>query len=84
MILTSSNKGYKLPATTDDLTTYVEQAHSVISPMIMRLKSVRDQILLATKGQYDVLNQDPYKYITDLAEGANDGGGKAGSQEEDP
>lgn len=66
VLITSSSKGYKLPASTGDLVDFVEQTHGIVGPMLTRLRSARNQIRLATRGEFDVLDQPRYAYLRSL------------------
>ena len=63
VIISSSNKGYKIPANSEDLYTYVEQSHTKILPMLSRLDKANKKILLATKNDIDILQSDKYEYL---------------------
>lgn len=71
VIVASSKKGYKIPHGLEDLLDYVGHAHSIISPMLRRLREVRKQILLTTSGQCDILERGEFEYLRILVgEGA--------------
>lgn len=58
VILASSTQGYKIPISAKDVTTYINQTHTVVSPMLHRIGICRDLIKLQTDGKLDVLD-DP-------------------------
>lgn len=58
VILASSNKGYKIPISVDDITTYFNQTHMTVAPMLHRMNLCRSLVLQETDGNLDVLN-DP-------------------------
>ena len=63
IIISSSNKGYKLPASTADLFDYVNHSNSYIQPMIDRLMKCRNKIKLVTKNKLDILDKEEFKYL---------------------
>jgi hypothetical protein len=63
VIIGSSNRGYKLPVTVADLHTFALQVASVVGPILSRLGNARDQLLLATTGQFDLLDHDELRYL---------------------
>lgn len=63
ILISSSGKGYKIPATEADCYSFVNMDNKVIEPMLRRLKRFRDRIRLATYGELDILDQDEYKTL---------------------
>jgi hypothetical protein len=63
VIISSSNKGYKIPANSEDLYTYVEQSHTKILPMLSRLDKANKKIQLATKKDINLLQSERYEYL---------------------
>lgn len=63
VLITSSNKGYKLPSSSKDLYEFVNHSNSYIQPMIDRLLNCRNQILLATKKDLDIFEKEEFKYL---------------------
>ncbi|MEH7439975.1 DUF3800 domain-containing protein [Neobacillus drentensis] len=68
LLIASSNKGYKLPACLNDLYDFVNLSSLTIHPMIQRISKCRDQILLATDNEIDILGQKGYGYLKMLIE----------------
>lgn len=64
VILSSSNKGYKLPSNNKDLYAFVNHSNSYIQPMIDRVLKCRDQIRMATKNEVDILDHEEFKYLS--------------------
>ena len=58
IILASCTHGYKLPISVEDITTYLNQTHTVVAPMLHRMEICRTLIIQVTNGSLDVLN-DP-------------------------
>jgi len=63
IIISSSNKGYKLPSSSQDLFEFVDHSNSYIQPMIDRLLKCRNQIKLATKNKIDIFDSDEFRYL---------------------
>ena len=58
VIIASSSQGYKIPISVEDITTYINQTHTVISPMLHRIEICRKLIMQQTSNDLDILN-DP-------------------------
>lgn len=58
VILSSSSRGYKIPISSEDIVTYLNQTHSTVSPMLNRIRICRELVLQETSGNLDILN-DP-------------------------
>lgn len=58
VILASCSQGYKIPISAEDITTYINQTHSVVSPMLHRIGICRDLIKQQTNNNLDILD-DP-------------------------
>jgi len=67
ILISSSNKGYKIPESENDIYSFVNQTNSMIQPMLSRLSKARKRILAATKNELDILDKHEYailkKYI---------------------
>ena len=63
IIIASSSHGYKIPISVDDIKTYLNSTHSVVSPMLHRIGVCRALIKQQTNNRVDVLD-DPafFKY----------------------
>lgn len=68
VILSSSSKGYKLPANEYDLYEFVNQSSRIVIPMLERLKKCRTQILLLSNNRLDILNKPEYKSLLNQIE----------------
>lgn len=62
VLIASSNKGYKLPVCLNDLYDFVNLSSLTIHPMIQRISKCREQILVATNNEIDILEQREYDY----------------------
>lgn len=60
VIIASSNQGYKIPVSTDDIYTYLNQTNTIVSPMLHRIEICRDLIKAKTDNQLDVLDNIAY------------------------
>ncbi|SEJ75918.1 Protein of unknown function [Dyadobacter sp. SG02] len=63
VLIASSSRGYKLPASEADLYDFISHSNTIISPMLSRIKRFRDQVHTATSGQIDILAHDEYSLI---------------------
>lgn len=63
VLIASSSRGYKLPASEGDLYDFINHSNTIVEPMLSRIKKFRDQISQATKGKLDVLDRDEYAVI---------------------
>lgn len=68
VLIASSHKGYKLPVCLNDLYDFVNLSSLTIYPMIQRISKCRDQILLATNHEIDILDQKEYRYLKKIIE----------------
>lgn len=68
LLIASSNKGYKLPTCIEDLYDFVNLTSLNIHPMIQRITKCRDQILLATNNEVDILDKAEYEDIKRIVE----------------
>ncbi len=69
-ILVASRRsgGYKLPSSESDLYEYLNAQNMTITPMLGRIKKMRDIVNRATNGNLDVLDKEEYKKIKVLME----------------
>jgi len=56
VIVSSGNKGYKIPTSVKDILEYVIATDEKTIPMIRRLHHAREQIALASKGTLDIIS----------------------------
>ena len=68
LLIASSNKGYKLPVCLNDLYDFVNLSSLTIHPMIQRVAKCRDQIMLATNREIDILEKSEYEYLKRMIE----------------
>lgn len=63
VLLTSSQKGYKLPCTKKDLYEFVDQTSSMVLPMLWRLQNIREQVKISTTNETDILDRKEFKEV---------------------
>jgi hypothetical protein len=63
VIVTSSEKGFKIPNSQRDIRKYVRLVNGQILPYLRRLSMTRKQLLLATKGKYDIVDPNEYSEL---------------------
>ncbi|WP_221392494.1 DUF3800 domain-containing protein [Dyadobacter sp. NIV53] len=63
VLIASSSRGYKLPASEADLYDFVNHSNTIIEPMLSRIQKFRNQIRMATNGELDVLDREEYSMI---------------------
>ncbi|MEH7084345.1 DUF3800 domain-containing protein [Neobacillus drentensis] len=68
LLIASSNKGYKLPVCLTDVYDFVNLSSLTIHPMIQRISKCRNQILLATNNEIDILENNEYEYLKKIIE----------------
>lgn len=70
VLIASCPQGYKIPISVDDIVTYLNQTHTIVSPMLYRMGKCRDLILQNTYGNLDILNDPAFvkykKYFDEL------------------
>lgn len=60
VIIASCAQGYKIPTSIDDITTYLNQTNSLVSPMLHRVEICRNLIFQQTDRQLDILENDAF------------------------
>lgn len=60
VIISSSQKGYKLPSKKEELYDFINHGTTIIMPMLSRLKKCRDIIKLETLGELDLFDNSEY------------------------
>ena len=56
VIIASCSHGYKIPVSVEDITTYLNQTHTIVSPMLHRVEVCRKLVLENTHGNFDILD----------------------------
>ncbi len=60
VILASCNHGYKIPISTEDIITYLNQTHTVVSPMLNRIEICRRLIKEQTANSLDIFDDKAF------------------------
>lgn len=60
VILASCAQGYKIPISVADVVTYLNQTHTVVSPMLHRIEICRNLIKQKTENNLDVLDDSAF------------------------
>lgn len=68
VILASSNRGYKVPASIDDVVQFVERTDSVVVPMLRRVETARQAVKDLTGG-FDILSQERFAALREALDG---------------
>jgi hypothetical protein len=68
VIISSCQKGYKLPSSKKDLYDFINHSNSYIQPMINRVIKCREKVKAATKNALDILDHSEYRYLKKLVE----------------
>ncbi|MFD0792057.1 DUF3800 domain-containing protein [Mucilaginibacter litoreus] len=63
---TGQHKGYKLPASIEDLHKFLNHGNSMILPMLHRIKILRDKIKLSTLNALDIVEREEFKELKKL------------------
>jgi len=63
VILSSGNKGYKVPLNGNEVYSYTNHTMQVVYPMLERLRKCRKAILTATGNELDILDIEQYREI---------------------
>lgn len=66
VIISSCNKGYKLPSSYEDLVDFVERVNSLVLPLLVRLNKARNNYLVASKGDVDLLKGLKYPELVEF------------------
>lgn len=59
VVITGTNKGYRLATTAADINAYLQQDKTVIMPMMSKLERARS--LIKSRVQFDILDNETYK-----------------------
>jgi hypothetical protein len=66
VLIASSGKGYKLPESMQDIRTFLSYQSGMIEPMLRRIEGYREQLLLASKNEVDILDAPQYSFLRDF------------------
>lgn len=68
MLITGSEKGYKLPTCIEDCNQWLERGLHTMEPLLNRIRRFRNALTLASKGELDILADARYKTLRDFAD----------------
>jgi hypothetical protein len=68
VIVASSSKGYKIPSSIQDVMDFVDRYDSIVGPMVKRVRAAREDLLLLTDRELDILEGDRFDYLRRAAE----------------
>ncbi|WP_078120187.1 DUF3800 domain-containing protein [Thiosocius teredinicola] len=68
VIVTSSNKGYKIPCDFSDMEEFVERVNSIVTPLLNRLGKARKSLNIVSKGEVDILKGPDYPHLVTFIE----------------
>lgn len=68
VIITSSNKGYKIPCSFEDMEAFVERVNSIVKPLLSRLGRARKNLQTVSKGELEILKGANYPHLVDFIE----------------
>ena len=71
VIISSCNKGYKIPCCYGDLFDFVTRVNSQVVPLLDRLNKARNSYLLASKDEVDLLKGPHYPHLVAFLEQLN-------------
>jgi biotin operon repressor len=72
VIIASGSNGYKLPSCSKDMDTYVSLVNTQTIPYLKRLSFARRQLILATKGNYEIIPKEKYPELLKCIESIED------------
>ena len=70
VLIASSRNGYKIPTRASELKRYINHGKSIILPLLRRIGTCRDAILLATNNEYDILEENEFKKLKEIMKNA--------------
>lgn len=68
VIISSSQQGYKLPSTVDELCEYITHTKTIIMPMISRLKKCIEVVKMGSNGDINLFDLPQYTELRSLLE----------------
>lgn len=66
ILIASSRDGFKIPTSARDMRIFINHGKSIVFPVLRRIEECRNSILLATKNEYDILDNNEYKKLKEL------------------
>ena len=71
ILIASSNSGYKIPSSSEDLENFIKHGKRILLPMLNRIKVARETIKLATNNDLDILDKEIFIELKQLFENNN-------------
>lgn len=68
ILIASSNIGYKIPSSSEDLDSFIKHGKRILLPMLNRIRVARETIKLATNNELDILDKDIFEELKQLFE----------------
>lgn len=66
ILIASSRDGFKIPTSARDMRIFINHGKGIVFPVLRRIEECRNSILLATKNEYDILDNNEYKKLKEL------------------
>jgi hypothetical protein len=63
VVIATSPRGYKIPVSVADVASFVRHANSIVPPMLSRVAKARSDLLLASRGELDILQADEFDQL---------------------
>jgi Protein of unknown function (DUF3800) len=60
VVIASSAHGYKVPNSVADVRSFVRHVQTMVEPLLGRLRTARNQLLLASKGDLDIVKSEEF------------------------
>lgn len=72
VVISGSQRGYKIALTHEDLQVYVDTCSTIILPMVGRLHKARECVKIATRNGLDILESDSQSHLRQFVEAFED------------
>ena len=72
VLLCSTEKGVKIPYSSQDVADWMERISSQVVPYLRRLEKARSGILIASHNEYDIVDPDRFAALADYLRKAVD------------
>ena len=69
VLIASSNRGYKIPASRDDIRDFALHAQNIVPAMLNRVKRARDDLKMVSMGDFDLLSDPSLADLKKLIDG---------------
>jgi len=82
VIISSGNKGYRIPTNVSDIVEFARTTGDKIIPMLSRLGKARDHILLASNKSLNIIDESGYSILNQFVDQLKESPHSTNSQEE--